>query len=581
MPGQEREGPEEVRRLTIGLALIGLLLAAPASAKQPEQRVTELVSKLPAGVADTGVCGAQRHGCDINLTTDRRFALFATNGGPLIQWHDGSAKVVSDGPLGVGAVGGSCYPYNGPCYFTQTDDGRRIVFTTASRLVPEDTARGVDVYLRTPAGTQLVSSEGPANGEYSYRAGFGFVSPAADRIFYGFSTFGDPDPWMYEWIAGGPHKFPSESNPAAFPNILKWLSPDGEHVLFMTPSALVPEDHHGTDIYERTQDGHVNLISNVDSPAGSEVEFYGASRDGSRVFFTVFKPPVFGGPPAPGQLYERDANGITLVAGKIARKNSGWDYVSDDGTAVFTTDESLVPEDQDGAVVYDPLVDDFVFKNDPDVYRWSNGRYELVSTGPLAGDGRINPTLQNISADGRDVYFLTSKALVPEDTNGAQDLYVRDTVKGETRLATPQSATDVPNVPGDFLGASTDGRRVFFQTDQALVPGDTDRCISYEGKASGCNDIYERFAGRYTLVSTGPSDHQGTCDDSLDFGARVCPSLAGISPDGKRVFFQTRLSLTTDDTDGGLTDIYVSRVVDPGCRPKGNGKLPDKCWGGK
>jgi hypothetical protein len=552
-----------MHRLTVGLALTALFLAAPASAKQPEQRVTELVSKMPAGVADTGVCGAQRHGCEIKLTPDRRFALFASNGGPLIQWHDGSTKIVSDGPLGVGMVGGSCYPYNGPCYFGQTDDGRKIVFTTRDRLVPED-ARYVDVYLRTPSGTQLVSSEGPAaNGEYSYRAYFRFVSPTADRIFYGFDTFGDQDPWLYEWTPAGPHKFPSESNPAEFPNITKWLSRDGKRVLFTTRSPLVAGDRPGLDLYERTGDGDLKLLSDVERPDGSDVEFYGASPDARHLFFGIFKPVGYGFPSSPIQLYERTGDTIRLVDGKVLRKYSGdVPRVSDDGTKVaFMTDESLVPEDRDTALVYDPLVDDFVMKSDPDVYEWSNGHYVLASTGPLDNDGRISPTLQGISEDGRFVYFYTAKALVPEDTNDTGDSYERDTAKGATSLAHEPSPRPTPDVPGGFLGASHDGRRVFFATDQALVPSDTDRCVSYDGTVSGCIDIYERFAGRYTLVSTGPTDPQGNCDKSVNSGARECPSLIGFSPDGKRVFFQTRLSLTVDDADGGLNDIYVSRLV--------------------
>lgn len=552
-----------MRRLTLGLALTALLLAAPASAKQREQRVTELVSKLPPGVQDTGVCGAQRHGCGIQLTPDRRAVLFASNDGPLLQWRGGSTRVVSDGPLGTGIVGSPCYPYNGPCYFRQTDDGRRIVFTTPTRLVSEDTARRTDVYLRTSTGVQLVSSEGPASGEYSYRAYFGSVSPAADRIFYSFDTFGDEDPWLYEWTPAGPHKFPSESNPAEFPNIIKWLSRDGKRVLFTTRSPLVAGDRPGLDLYERTGDGVLKLLSNVERPAGSDVEFYGASADARHLFFGIFKPVGYGFPPSPIQLYERTGDTIRLVAGKVLRKYSGdMPRVSDDGTKVaFVTDESLVPEDRDTALVYDPLVDDFVMKSDPDVYEWSNGHFVLVSTGPLDDDGRISPTLQSISEDGRFVYFYTAKALVPEDTNDTGDSYERDTAKGETRLAHEPSPGPTPDVPGRFLGASDDGRHVFIETDKALVPSDTDRCVDYQGAVSGCNDIYERFAGRYLLVSTGPTDPQGGCDDSLDYGARECPSLIGFSPDGKRVFFQTRLSLTVDDTDGGLNDIYVSRLV--------------------
>jgi hypothetical protein len=48
-----------------------------------------------------------------------------------------------------------------------------------------------------------------------------------------------------------------------------------------------------------------------------------------------------------------------------------------------------------------------------------------------------------------------------------------------------------------------------------------------------------------------------------------------MSPDGRSVYFETRLAMTADDNDGGLDDIYVSRLPQPGC--KSAGKQPKKC----
>ena len=73
-----------------------------------------------------------------------------------------------------------------------------------------------------------------------------------------------------------------------------------------------------------------------------------------------------------------------------------------------------------------------------------------------------------------------------------------------------------------FEGASADGSRVFLQSwFSPVVPEDTD----------GCPDLYERSAGRTTLVSTGPTATPtfppGTCD-LVRFGG-LRPTAAGSS----------------------------------------------------
>ena len=81
----------------------------------------------------------------------------------------------------------------------------------------------------------------------------------------------------------------------------------------------------------------------------------------------------------------------------------------------------------------------------------------------------------------------------------------------------------------EFRGASSDGARVFFETDESLVSSDTDTRI----------DVYERSGGQTTLISTGPAGGNG------DFGA----GFADVSADGAHVFFATREALVSADDD--------------------------------
>ena len=93
-----------------------------------------------------------------------------------------------------------------------------------------------------------------------------------------------------------------------------------------------------------------------------------------------------------------------------------------------------------------------------------------------------------------------------------------------------------------FSGASADGSRVFFETEESLVSADTD----------AAQDVYERAGGQTTLLSTGPTGGNGAFEASFGFA----------TADGSRVFFQTEESLVSADTDT-FDDVYVKRIPAP------------------
>lgn len=100
------------------------------------------------------------------------------------------------------------------------------------------------------------------------------------------------------------------------------------------------------------------------------------------------------------------------------------------------------------------------------------------------------PAYGAIGADGR-VFFTSTDALLPEDTNGTADVYqYRDGA-----LALISTGKD----PGGavFAGASTDGTDVFLITAERLVAQDTD---------SGVADMYSaRVGGGFSLPEDPPS----------------------------------------------------------------------------
>jgi hypothetical protein len=84
-------------------------------------------------------------------------------------------------------------------------------------------------------------------------------------------------------------------------------------------------------------------------------------------------------------------------------------------------------------------------------------------------------------------------------------------------------------------GLSEDGRRVFFDSSDALVPGDV----------NGKRDVYEYEGGRVYLISSGTSGADSTFYDA--------------SASGNDVFFTTVSQLVRQDTDRKF-DVYDARV---------------------
>jgi len=97
-----------------------------------------------------------------------------------------------------------------------------------------------------------------------------------------------------------------------------------------------------------------------------------------------------------------------------------------------------------------------------------------------------------------------------------------------------------------FDGESTDGSRVFFESFEPLTGGDAD----------ASPDVYERYGGVTTLISTAPSG-----SDSY------YATFMGASDDGTRVFFDTADPVLSSDTDAN-TDVYEA-IAGNYPRPKG------------
>ena len=141
----------------------------------------------------------------------------------------------------------------------------------------------------------------------------------------------------------------------------------------------------------------------------------------------------------------------------------------------FSTQEPLVEADGD--------------KSSVDVYAHDTvtGQTVLVSRaassceGPPAGNGSAPATYKGSSADGQRVFFETTESLAPADGDEASDVYVRDlaaeppttTLVSRPDASCSGSAAAGPGAAAEtFVGASSDGSEVFFETTESLASGD-------------------------------------------------------------------------------------------------------------
>jgi Tol biopolymer transport system component len=107
-----------------------------------------------------------------------------------------------------------------------------------------------------------------------------------------------------------------------------------------------------------------------------------------------------------------------------------------------------------------------------------------------------------LSGDGRFVAYPSAlSTLVPGDTNNAVDVFVFDRVGGTTDRVSVGAGGAQGERAGTAPAISADGRFVAFQSDAALVPGDTNHRT----------DVFvrDRRLGTTTRVSLGPSSLQG------------------------------------------------------------------------
>jgi hypothetical protein len=373
------------------------------------------------------------------------------------------------------------------------------------------------------------------------------------------------------------------------------VQPDGE-----TPLSPAATEHTP---YRREANGEFTpLVTAANVPPGTEfggtrgtggnggVQFSGASPDLSHV---VIESPVAlteNAVSGPKGLYEWTGGSLSLVSilpnktsaaeeglGAALGNSDGFDVrhaVSDDGSRVVWTTTGTKEE---------LLVRDMRLKE----------TVRLDVAEPGAQGGGSAPKFETASSDDSKVFFTDQARLTKDATSrqGEPDLYMCEVGESAGRLActlkdlsVAENAKEAAHVEMNVLGASEDGRYVYFAANGVLAPGaKPGHCIppggSYNNTDNGTCNVYldDTVTNENRLVAVlSNEDHSDWYEGNG--GASILQTVE-VSPNGRYLAFMSLRSLTgydnsdahsgKPDTEVFLYDADSSNLVCASCNPTG------------
>jgi hypothetical protein len=233
-------------------------------------------------------------------------------------------------------------------------------------------------------------------------------------------------PNLYVWEAGteDTHFVASvapvdvEGNISAAENLTEW-------VRTVARPQQTPTAGRRNATSRTTPDGSVFLfqsrgnVTGYDSQGHAEIYRY----DRATGDLSCVSCPPTGAAASSDALLQRDTAEPLAAFNGLARLQN----VTDDGRlVVFTTGDALLGEDVNETI---------------DVYEWEAGEVSLVSS----GQSSLPSLLYAMSANGRDLFFVTTDQLVPQDTSSVVSIY--DARVGSTGFPLPPPPSPLPSSP--------------------------------------------------------------------------------------------------------------------------------------
>jgi hypothetical protein len=379
--------------------------------------------------------------------------------------------------------------------------------------------------------------------------------------------------------------------PTDFELRLAGSSPDLRHPVLSTCAALTANavevalgegcDPAQPNLYAYSPGAGLSLVNLLPSqsqgtPGAALAAQTGAvSADGARVYFTVS-----------GDLYLRE--GVQIKQVDVAAGGGGtFQAASLDGSVAFFTKgghlwrflaagagtaSDLTPAGGVAGVLGASAAGAAVYYQDATALKlWQSGTTRTVAPGAGATDASDYPPAtgtSRVSAGGTRLLFVATATLTGYDNkdqnSGVLDsqVYLYDAtgagsltcVSCNPTFARPTGPSTIPGAiangtaPGSTQAykpraLSADGRRVFFESSDAIASTDTNNSV----------DVYQ-----WEAQGTGSCAKAGGCIALISDGRGSGGSFADASADGSDVFFLTGQSLVRSDP--GAVDLYDARI---------------------
>jgi Tol biopolymer transport system component len=376
------------------------------------------------------------------VSADGRFVLFQSQATNLIPNYSGGLyvrdRLLSTTELVSVSTSGQ---FGDGSYGSISADGRFVVFTSGTAFVPEDQNSQPDVYLRDRLLGTTVRASVATNGAEGNGNSYG-PTISADGRYIAYDSLatnlapndsnGSSDVFWHDMATGetlcvslSMAGVPGDGN-----SVAGSIGADGKHVVFSsTADDLVPGDTNGQeDVFVR--DIVTGLIERVSvSNTGQQTDFWsrhpGVSGDGRFVVFDSHATNLVGDVgDREDDIYLRDRQlGTTSrvsvsTTGGQPNHFSNYPAISADGRYVvyWSLAGNIVPNDTNNTV--DIFVADRVAN--------TTERVSVSTTGVQSNGISSVPA---ISLDGRFVVFASAgDNLVTNDTNGAEDIFLRERV---------------------------------------------------------------------------------------------------------------------------------------------------------
>jgi Tol biopolymer transport system component len=385
---------------------------------------------------------------------------------------------VSVGVHGDDALGESGFP-------ALSEDGRLVVFhSTAANLVRGDANGVADVFvrdrlLRTTERISVSTGGGEANGA-SY---FGHVTPDGQYVAFRSDatnlvpgdTNGVSDAFVHDRVTGTTERVSigagGSQSDAGVESV--FITRNGRFVVFSTRATTLAAGNGGAlmrvFVHDRAA-GETTLMDLGSAAPNGDSHASSVSADGRYVAFRSWASNLVAGDTnGRTDAFVRDrAAGVTIrlsvsTRGEQADRRSFRPFLSASGQfAVFRSEaRNLVGGDTNGQR------DVFL----RDIWHGVTTRVHVSTTGVQANGRALRP---GVSSDGRFVVFASNASnLVPNDTNQACDVFIRDRLLGTTRRVSIGRLGHEADGCSRSPRISDDGRIVAFSSVASnLVVGD-------------------------------------------------------------------------------------------------------------